>query len=359
MQLPTATINANTKITLRRMLPVPGEVLVQPGRQVNALNVVARTEVASRYQVIDITKQLARPEIDMSAVMQVAAGDSVKANQIIATLPGGLPFLQRSVRAPANGRIATVGAGWVLLETEKTLTELQAFVNGVVRRVVGNRGVMIETQGTMIEAACGFGGEAHGRLKRLVDSAYALPDAEALDETVADSIILGGQTIDEEFLRKAEDHQVRGIIVGSIPASLLNLNPPVKVRVVATEGFGTIPMSAYTFGILSGLTNQELSIRGQLPAFMKKRSPQTQDGSIIICTNTSKNSAPPTTQSSEAVIGSRIRVTQGRLLGASGTIHSIPSEPQTTEAGLPALGANVKVNNQIHFVPWANLEQIA
>ena len=60
MQLPVTTINANTKITIRRMLPVPGAVLVYPGRQVKSLHVVARAEVPSRYRGTDVARQPGR-----------------------------------------------------------------------------------------------------------------------------------------------------------------------------------------------------------------------------------------------------------------------------------------------------------
>ncbi len=347
---------------------MPGETLVYPGRNVKALNVVARAEVSSRYRVINVARQLARPQVDMSEVMQVSAGDFVEANQVIATLKGGLSFLQRSVRVPADGHIATVGPGWVLLETERTATEIQAFINGVVSRVLPNRGVVIESEGTMIEAACGFGGEAYGRLRRLVDSPFEALEANAIDESVSEAIILGGQTVDEETLRTAEEWQVRGIIVGSIQASLLNLNPPVKVRVVATEGFGDIPMSPYTFGVLTSLSRREISIRGQTPGLTPVSNNQWVDETPIILASsipkgvgtsyTGSSAAAGNQENLEATVGSRVRIIRGNLLGVSGAIDSIPLEPQPTEAGIIAPGAYVKVNNQVQFVPWANLKQI-
>ena len=157
---------------LQRILPVPGEVLVEPGQKVEALTVVAKAEIPSRYRVINVARQLNRPQVDMSEVMLVEPGDEVEADQVIATLKGRMPFLQRPVRAPSAGQITTIGPGWVLLETERTTLEVQAFINGKVNRIIPGRGVVIGATGAIIEAACGFGGEAHGRLKRLVNSPY-------------------------------------------------------------------------------------------------------------------------------------------------------------------------------------------
>ena len=220
------------------MLPAPGEILVEPGQKVEALTVIGQTETPSRFRIIDIARQLGWPDVDLDEVLHIAEGESVTINQIIASAPGGVTLLKRSVRTPVAGHVAAIGPTWVLLETERTPTEVQAFISGVVARVLGNRGVVVEANGTIIEAACGFGGEAVGRLKRLVNSPFEPLSASALNEDASDSIILGGQTVDEEVLREAEKWKVRGIIVGSIDASLLELDPPTKVRVVATEGFG-------------------------------------------------------------------------------------------------------------------------
>lgn len=352
---------------LKRTLPIPGEVLVEPGQKVEALTVVARTEMPSRYRVIDVARQLNRPQVDMTQVMSVAPGDEVEANQVIAAIKGGMSFLQRSARAPVAGRIVTIGPGWVLLETEQTTLEIQAFISGRVNRIIADRGVMIEAEGAIIEAACGFGGEAHGRLKRLVKSPYEALQIEAIDESAREAIVLGGRTVDEEALREAEKWQVRGIVVGSIQASLLELDPPVKVRVVATEGFGDVPMSTHTFSVLTSLSRKEISIRGQTPnlvhlpggrvmaepPIIMAAGASGMAGSSLADARTSGASSMP-----EVAMGSRVRVTHGKLLGTTGTIATIPSEPQPTEAGIIAPGAFVKFSNEVQYVPWANLEQV-
>jgi hypothetical protein len=364
MQLPGITINTESRIIVRRTLPTTGEILVQRGQRVEALDVVARAELPRRYRVIDVARRLAQPKVDMSQVMRKAKGDPVKVNEIIATARGGLPFLQRSVRAPAAGYIAAIGPGWVLLETERTTVEVQAFINGIVTKIISQREVIIEANGAVIEAACGFGGEAYGRLHRLVDSPFASLQAETLDASVKQTILVGGRSVDEAGLRQAEAMQVRGIIVGSIDASLLNLSPPVKVRVVATEGFGNLPISPYTFGTLTALSGREVSIRGQTPGLTSPNKEAETTPPIILATTSygSGSSAFPQSaddqQGRQIKVGSRVRITQGKLLGATGHISSLPPEPQATGSGIVAPGAYVTIDEQLHFIPWANLEQV-
>jgi hypothetical protein len=344
---------------------VPGEVLIQRGQRVEPLQVIARAELTRRYRVIDVARQLAQSRVDMSEVLLKTEGSSVEANEPIATSQGGLPFLRRVARAPAAGQIAAIGPGWVLLETERTIIELQAFVNGVVSKIIPNRGAVIEASGAIITASCGVGGEAYGPLKRLVNGPFEALQAEAIDESLKKCILLGGRSLDEEVLRTAEAAQVRGIIVGSIDAALIRLDPTPKVRVVATEGFGDVPMSPYTFGILGTLAGNEVSIRGNTPTLFPASGGGDNEAPPIILATSSRASSRTTgatsadEQAGPAVeVGSRVRVTRGRLLGASGTIDSIPSEPQATESGVVAPGAQVMIDDALHYVPWANLEQV-
>jgi hypothetical protein len=346
------------------MLPVAGEILVSPGQAVSALTVVARAERARSHRVINISERA--QQLDMDEVLRVEIGDFVEANEIVAVFRSGLSPLEQAVRAPAAGHVVAVGSGWILLETERAITEVQAFINGVVTRVLGDRGVTIEADGAIIEATCGFGGEAFGRLQRMVNAPYETLTPELLNESASDAILLGGRTIDEATLRKAEEWQARGVIVGSIPAALLQLDPPLQVRVVATEGFGDAPMSPYTFGILTKITRREISIRGQTPGLTRQAgNPLSEMPPVVLApaplpTRGGYVGLPPApnTEKAQAQPGSKVRVIQGTLMGSSGVIDLIPPKPQATAAGIRVPGAYVKLNNNVHFIPWANLEII-
>jgi hypothetical protein len=362
MQLPIRTINANKKIVVTRRLPVPGEIVVQRGQKVTALQKIGRAELTRRYHVIDVARQLAQPHVEMDQVLLKAEGEYVEANEAVASSQGGLPFLRRVARSPLAGRIAAIGQGWVLLETERTIIELQAFVNGVIAKIIPDRGAIIESNGAMIAATCGFGGEAYGPLRRLVSAPFEMLQAKAMGEKVKNSIILGGRTVNESLLRAAEAAQVRGIVVGSIDVSLLSLDPPAKVRVVATEGFGDLSMSPFTFGLLGTLDGKEVSIRGNtLPPFATFDGGTSEDPPLILASssrNLNPPAEPPEAQRGAARVGSRVRVTCGPLLGASGAIDSIPEKMESTAGGVVAPGAYVKIHGTLYYIPLANLELV-
>lgn len=363
MQLPERRISAQSKVTLRRALPVTGEVLVQRGQQVEALTIVARARTPHRYRLINVARQLGQPQVEMEQVMLKVEGEEVKANEVIARVQGKLSFLQRAARAPAAGHIAAIGPGWVLLETDSSLVELPAFINGIIARIIPGRGVVIEASGAVIEAACGFGGETYGPLKRLVNNRSDILTPEAIDENLKNMIILAGRSLDEETLRQAEAAQVRGLIVGGIDTALLNLDPPVKVRVVATEGFGDIPMSPYTFGILGTLDGKEVSIRGHTPHLAPLPGQTQADSQPLIMATSNKASTLAALSgekgsSAPLAAGSRVRVTAGQFLGASGTITTLPPQPQASASGLVAPGAIVNLGETSPYIPLANLEQV-
>lgn len=363
MQLPTITINHDQKIIVRRLLPGLGEVLVQRGQQVRALDVVARAESPSQYRAVNIAQQLAKNDLKMAKAMHKKIGDLVEAGEVLATRKN--PFRRWYAYAPEKGYLVAIGQGWALLETERTVTQVQAFIDGTVSRVVANRGVLIETMGTIIQAACGFGGEAYGLLKRLVDGPTDYLDPDDIDAHTQNTILLAGQAVDEEVLRQAEAHQVRGIIVGSIDAALLNLEPPVNLCVVATEGFGDIPMSNYTFGILRSLANREISIRGITSSITSQLSLMANYTPPIILAPSGKKQSEtalaPTDQEAtgqDLMVGSRVRVTRGQFLGAITTIESFPDQPQATESGIVTPGAFLMLDRVLHYIPLANLQQV-
>jgi hypothetical protein len=65
MQLPRITINTESRIVVRRTLPTTGEILVQRGQRVEALDVVARAELPRRYRVVDVARRLAQPKASL------------------------------------------------------------------------------------------------------------------------------------------------------------------------------------------------------------------------------------------------------------------------------------------------------
>ena len=136
------------------------------------------------------------------------------------------------------------------------------------------------------------------------------------------------------------------------------------MRVVATEGFGNIPMSPYTFGILTAILGREVSIRGQSSTLASLAMREIGlDTALILASATvsstaTHNQLPPKLQATDIQVGDRVCVTRGRFFGAVGQVNAIPQEPLTNDVGLKTSGAHVTIEGASHYIPWANLEKV-
>lgn len=358
MKLTSRTINPNKKIVITRRLPVPGEVLVQRGQHVAPLQVIARAEVPQRHVVINIAAKLGVSDFEMSDILQKQVGDPVVVNEVIAVKDSKLPFGRLMVKAPVAGYISAIQQTWVLIETQPTTIKLNAFIHGVVTKIIPGYGAIIETGGALIIGSCGFGGETFGPLKRLVNDPLSTISPDDINESHKNSVLLVGRAITLAVLRRAHQMGVRGLIAGSFDASLRRVK--TRVVVTATEGFGDIPISPYTFGLLATLTGKEVSIRGTTPELTVGSLPEETP---LIVTSTAKSSrleryGDSFPENSDLEIGSRVRIIHGYLMGANGIVDSIPAEPQQIDTGQVVPGGIVKIDNTRHYIPWANLELI-
>jgi len=358
MNLESRTINPNKKIVMARRLPVPGEVLVQRGQQVAPLQVIARTELPRRHIVLNIEAKLGVSDIEVNQFLQKEVGDFVAANEIIAARKSRMPFGGTVVKSPVAGQIVALQQGLILIETQPAAVELHAFIHGLVKKIIPGYGAVIETGGALIAAACGFGGETYGPLHRLVDNPGSAIAADDIHEGHQNLIVLAGRTINLPILRRAHQAGVRGLIAGSFDASLRRVR--TNVVVTATEGFGDIPVSPYTFGVLATLTGKDISIRGSLPALTT--GPYPEDPPLIV-TSTAKNSrleryGDDLPENADLEIGSRVRIIRGRMMGAAGVVDTIPAHAQQIDTGQVIPGVLIKIDNTRHYVPRANLELI-
>ncbi len=262
--LPHTRISPATRIRIERVLPAPGEILVRTGEQVGAQQKIARIPARGEIRVVDVAQILGLDTPNMSRVMVKRRGDQVKAGETLAARRGVIPLWHKPCRSPIAGRLTAIGRGWVVIEAESRTVDLLAFVSGEVIAISDQRSVTIETLGTHIVGTCGIGNEAAGFLQMPVkDPAHTLT-AEDIELGFNNAILVGGATVSPEALERATQMKVRGIIVGSISASLFDLVPAPPFPIVATEGYGYVPMSSEVFDILRQAEGHEVSISGHM-----------------------------------------------------------------------------------------------
>lgn len=343
-----------TVIRRERLLPVRGEVLASMGARVEPIDVVARASLSGELHVVDVGKTLSVKSRDLDKYLLKAVGDTVEEGGAIAVKGGKLVPLRRVCRSPVAGRIVAIGSGRVVLESRAETFELHAHFRGTVASVMPSLGVVIETAGALVQGVWGAGGEAQGVLKMLAEDPKEKLVAEAIDVGCHGSIIVGGSSVDEEALERAEQMQVRGIVVGSIGAELGERASEFPCPVIATEGMGQVPMASVIFELLRSNAGREASISGMTRLRWGAVRPE------IIIPLQEKETVPPSQQLEGALeVGIQVRVIRQPYLGSVGRVVSLPLQPRTVDSGARLKVAEVELEGKGRiFVPYPNLELI-
>ncbi len=351
MYYPSETrVTPLTTIRRERLLPAPGEVLLRVGDRVEPATVVARAALLGKLHVIKAAKTLSVKDDELTEYMLKEVGDLLEAGEPIAAKKG---LFRSTCRSPVSGRLAAITKGELLVvEPSPDILELKAYIYGQVKALIPHYGAVIETTGALIQGLWGIGEEAFGVLKMLVDDPAQSVEPEAIDAGCHGTIIVGGASVSQEALLQAEQVQARGMIVGSLEASLQAVSPPFPI--IATEGVGQIPISSPIFEVLQANEGQEVSISAKTRLRWNVIRPE-----IIIPVSADKAPEPEPTGEVALQEGVRVRITRQPHLGAVGVVTAVPSKAQPLDFGARLRGAEVELEgNEKVFIPWANLELI-
>jgi len=348
---PETRVMPLTLLRRERMLPAPGDVLVQAGARVEPADVVAEAEVGGQFRVFDIARHLRIPPAKAIRYLKKEQDDEVKVGEVIARGPGILP---RQVKSPVAGTIVGIDQrdGRVVIEVASKHVELHAFIKGVVGNVLGNWGVVIETPGALIQALWGIGGEAYGVLAVMTESPGEPLKASSIDIKAHRSLVVGGGWVIESAFEQAQQLQLRGMIVGSIDSGLIELAKRMPFPIVVTEGVGQLPMAAPIFELLKAQDGREVSISATTRTRWGAQRPE-----ILIPLPSETRPPLPPTIGAPLTAGARVRVVRGPHTGKVGTVAAVPARAQRIETGTRVHGVEVLLaSGATVFVPFANLE---
>lgn len=272
---PGLKVKENLILRKSRMLPVPGEVLVEEGEEVDFDTVVALMKTKGDPHIIKAALLLRVEPNDLQKYMIKSIGEDVREGEIIAQYITFFGLINRVVKSPIDGTIENVGAsGWVTVRTHPTSVDVKAYISGKVVEVVPNIGVVIEENAALIQGIFGMGGESHGRLKLLVDSPDEILTAEMIVSEDRGEIIVGGSYITLEAIRKAIEKEIAGIVVGGFDGIDLTKflgyemgiaitgEENIGTTLIVTEGFGEMAMSPRVFNLLKRFEGSMTSING-------------------------------------------------------------------------------------------------
>lgn len=343
-----------TTIRRERLLPAPGQVLVQPGERVGPADVVAHCQIPGTMRILDAgqTWRVRRNRLDR--YMRKSSGDPVQANELVAGRMGPLTRFRRAVRSPVDGRVLEVRNGLVLIQEASTTYELTAHLSGQVTNVMPQRGVVISAIGALIQGVWGSGGEAEGVLKVLADDPQSPLRAGSLDASGQDSIIVTGYIPDETALRQAVRANVRGIIAGSVNADLCPVIASLPFPLVITEGFGSLPMAEPVFALLHANLGQQAMLSATTMSRRGSRRPE-----VLIPLPAENENPAEEGKPRPLKVGDRVRLLRAPHLGAIGRTDEVLGRPMPIESGARVPVARVDLGDgDLVMVPQMNLEAI-
>jgi hypothetical protein len=343
-------IQAQTKIRRERVLPKGGEIVVRVGQEVSPIQVVARTTMATDFAILSAAEKLEIAPEALAEHLRVEKGAAVEVGTVLASRKRLLG--ERRVVSPVDGILFDVVNGRIAVQPTSDWLEMRALVAGRVVSYVGDRGVMIETSGSLIQAAWGSGQEGAGKLKLIsaAPDAVLTPDQLNIDGT--GQVLVIGCLNSVELFHRAEDFGVRGLIVGSTTAEVCCASQESPLPLIVTDGIGKHGMLAPIFHLLQQADGRSVSLFGNYNAATGQR-PE------IILPQAATLGLEATTVKKGLTRGQRVRILGATQAEQIGTIKHIYQRLQPTLIGVKAAGVDVELaDGRVVFVPTANLDII-
>ncbi len=339
------------RLRVRRVLPIAGEVITGIGQTVTPMQTVARATQYTRYRILPLSDLLQIPPAELANALMVHAGDRVKQGMMLVDKKGFLGRRQQ-YQSPLDGEVYEIRNGRLILRQMSEIIELRALVAGRVVEHIASDGVVLETFGSLIQAAWSTDDEDAGLLKVMASAPDSLFFPEQIT-TEANSAILAVGWFDQlKVLERARDMGVRGIITGSLPAHIGRMASLIDLPVFVTDGIGSQGMSAPVFELLQAADGRRTALLG------KKSGVRTDRPQIVIQAD-KKTTTDPRSAAEPLAVGQVVRLLRQPYLNQMATVTHLYNLAQLTASGVKAHGADVRLENgKVVFVPYANMEAI-
>jgi hypothetical protein len=370
---PGLTVTERTIVRKRRLLPIPGTVLVAPGDRVTADTVVARTELPGKVHSVNVANLLGIAPDEIRDYLVKKEGEPVGKDDVIAENRPFIKLLKTEVRSPIAGFVESVSTvtGQVLLREPPRRLELLAYINGTVAEVHPSQGVTVETACTLVQGIFGVGGETWGDLCVAVSSPEDTLAPDKLTPAMRGHIVVGGAFLDADTVNRARALGVAALVVGGIHdkdlRALLGYDLGVAITgterigltLILTEGFGAIPMAAKTFRLLSAHQGQMASVSGATQIRAGVIRPEIIIPQSVPAARAEAGSGERLTARSGLRIGDYVRVIRDPQFGRIGQIAALPTDLRQIETESYVRVLEVEFPDKTRAViPRANVEII-
>lgn len=338
-----------TLIRRERLLPDLGTIVAKIGQEVSPVQVVARAPLQMNFEVVPAAKKLGMSPDELANSLLVNIG---------MTVDQGTPLVRRKGRgrqpfaSPVDGTLYDVSNGNLVFRQVSEFVELRALARGRVVNHLGNRGVVMEINGSRIQAVWDSGKEGFGTIHVAVETAVTPFVGSQIYADVAKQVLVTGVVNTAEALDQAERSGISGLIAGSITADLLPLARSVSFPVFITNGIGRQGMAQPIFDLMQKSEAREVALFTPPPNQTGIR-PEI----IIPLEAVSKDTLPPADQT--LAVDQPVRIVRPPHENQMGVVAHIYDKKRLTSIGTRVYGVDVKLaDGTVTFVPITNLEAI-
>src|SRR5512145_3039264 len=332
---PGLAVAERTVVRRRRLLPLPGTLLVKTGDRVRSDQAVARAELPGKVYPINLANQLSIAPDEIKDYLVKKEGDPVEKDEILAENKPLIKWFKTEIRSPVAGTVEALSevTGQVLLREPPRVLSLLAYIDGTIVETIPRQGVVVEATCSLVQGIFGIGGEVWGELLVAVASPDEPLGPGHLKPDMKGKIVVGGSFLFEETMTRAKELGIAGLVVGGIHdkdlRALLGYDLGVAITgteqvgftLILTEGFGTIPMAAKTFRLLSMHVGQKASISGSTQIRAGVIRPE-----IIIPRASTTADVPTEVQRTGIRLGDSVRIIRDPLFGKIGEVSALPSD---------------------------------
>ena len=348
--LPITHVLPLAAIRRERRLAMPGVILARVNQKVQAQDVIGEADHSLRHILIDLARGLGVREKEVDRYLIREKGDRLEQGDIIA---GPVGFARRTVRAPRDGRVASILDGQLLFEALGEPYRLRAGLPGTVVATDETRSVTIEASGALVQAVWGNGRQDFGVMRVVCRDAADRLQTDELVLSLRGAVIVACICDHPAALHQAREMAVRGLVLSSMASDLIPLAQRMPYPIVLIEGFGEIPLSSPAFRLLSSNNGREAAVDAR-----PWRPYEDQRPEVIIPLPTARTADLPDefVQLEPRV---QVRVLRAPYQGAMGVIQDVMAQGMTYPSGVLARSAKVDLEGfGLVTVPIANLEAL-
>lgn len=365
---PGLTVTRQAVVRKTRRLPMPGTVVVTVGQQVTAADVVARTALPGKVNLINLANAIGVLPDELASKLTVAIGAPVAKGQVIARSTSFFGLFKSTATSPIDGTLESVSdvTGSAVLREPPIPVEVTAYVDGTIVEIIADEGVIVESKAALVQGIFGLAGEVTAPLVLVAKGPDQVLEAADLEPEHKDQIVIGGARATLAALRRAIELGVKGVVCGGFAyqdvKELLGYDvgvavtgtEPLATTLVVTEGFGDIAMATATYQLLASLAGKRASINGATQIRAGVIRPEV----VVPHVHARRAGDAHNGVAHGLELGAPVRCIRAPYFGRIGTVAGLPVDLHTMPSETKVRVLEVDFSGTKVVIPRANVEVI-